>query len=216
METTSIQFRMPLIKLYAHPALDSFAHKSKLHSVRQCDIQDIIVDIETEFCYYIQQPGDDVMPPSDSQLLRWMLGRPCVNVDSDSCFDAAAGSIIEIGARLHVSTPYSTNAVSICRAVGLSINRLERSLRYRVISSRPLSADEEEAVTNVLCDRMTEKRYPTTLSTLSCAHDIQPWYYVNIDTQGLAALEQVNRHLGLALDAADLNYYFHLFRNVLD
>ena len=41
---------------------------------------------------------------------------------------------IEIGPRLNFSTAFSTNAVSICAAVGLSekINRIERSILYLI------------------------------------------------------------------------------------
>ena len=41
---------------------------------------------------------------------------------------------IEIGPRLNFSTAFSTNAVSICAAVGLSekINRIEKSILYLI------------------------------------------------------------------------------------
>lgn len=201
----SYPINMSLAEFYLHPALNSFDHKSKLASIRRnCDH---VIDIETEFCFYVQH---SLNSGNAFKLLRWLLG----NVEESSYFDASS-VVIEIGPRLNVSTPYSTNAVSICRAVGLHVDRVERSLRYRLIVERPLSEAQLNTISDVLCDRMTERRYYTTLVTLSTPHEVEPWYYVDVDKQGLAALEKVNRHLGLALDPTDLNYYLHLFRNVV-
>ena len=196
---------MSLIQFYSHSPLDPFIHQTKLKSIRRnCDH---IVDIETEFCYNVQH---SLYLTSDFKLLRWLLGK----VETSSYFNVDS-IVIEIGPRLNVSTPFSTNAVSICRAVGLNVDRIERSFRYRLIVEQPLSEAQLNAVADVLYDRMTERRYYKTLTTLSTPHDVEPWYYVNVDSQGLAALEKVNRHLGLALDPTDLSYYLHLFLNVV-
>jgi len=196
---------MSLVQFFSHPALDPFSHQSKLTSIRQ--ICSHILDIETEFCFYVQHSSNS---SDDLKLLRWLLGK----VEQSSNFDDES-VVIEIGPRLNVSTPYSTNAVSICCAVGLGVDRVERSLRYRLIIERPLSNTEFDAIVDVLCDRMTERHYSKTLTTLNTPHDVDPWYYVDIEGEGLAALEKVNRHLGLALDPTDLNYYLHLFKNMV-
>ena len=60
------------------------------------------------------------------------------NLTSESCLRkktaSSNGLFIEIGPRLNFSTAYSTNAVSICKAVGLGhkIARIERSTLYLI------------------------------------------------------------------------------------
>lgn len=70
-----------------------------------------------------------------------------------SRFDAVGDTdavVMEIGPRLNFCTAFSTNAVSVCRAVGLdSIRRLERSARYQLIAADRLQ------VTNLVSPDVT-------------------------------------------------------------
>ncbi len=46
------------------------------------------------------------------------------------------GDIVEVGPRMNFTTAWSTNAVSVCHACGLTkIKRIERSRRYKLIFS---------------------------------------------------------------------------------
>jgi len=45
--------------------------------------------------------------------------------------------IIEVGPRMNFTTAWSSNAVSVCHACGLTkVKRIERSRRYRLIAAR--------------------------------------------------------------------------------
>ena len=81
-------------------------------------------------------------------LLTWLL-EETFEPDSlrpDSALSEAGGddqTVIEIGPRLNFSTAWSTNAVSICRSCGLhQIKRIERSIRYRIHTTKPLSGHD--------------------------------------------------------------------------
>ncbi len=58
----------------------------------------------------------------------------------DSRFKGVPGTVVEIGPRMSFSTAFSTNAVSIAASCGLAkVNRLERSLRYFLTTTRALT-----------------------------------------------------------------------------
>ena len=78
---------------------------------------------------------------SEEKKIEWIL-RPTFEstlLESTSFLSDKSSPVkkclfIEIGPRLNFSTAFSTNAVSICAAVGLSekINRIERSILYLI------------------------------------------------------------------------------------
>jgi len=47
-----------------------------------------------------------------------------------------------------------------------------------------------------LHDRMTECKYAESLKSFYMEKQPDPWYHVNIMSEGRAALEKVNDHLG--------------------
>lgn len=99
--------------------------------------------------------------------------------------------------RLNFSTPFSSNAVSIFRSVGLpQITRLELSVRYRVVSGELLSTQERSDVVAALHDRMTQCEYKQPLTTFDLGIQPEPWFSVDVMSQGRKALEDVNNKLG--------------------
>ena len=69
--------------------------------------------------------------------------------------------------RLNFCTAFSTNALSICHAIGQEIERIERSHRYVIAPHEPFSDDETRRIARSLHDRMTECRYMTPRSPTS-------------------------------------------------
>ncbi|KAM4698098.1 phosphoribosylformylglycinamidine synthase [Rhinophrynus dorsalis] len=173
---------------------------------------------ERELCYNVNWTGDD--PPSSQQTdtLRWLFSCP---FDPQSVSDTSrlhsepSDLLVEIGPRLNFSTAASTNAVSICRSVGLSsVDRIECSRRYLIkFQTRPDKSEEQKLVAS-LYDRMTECIYPEPVSSFQVSVRPERVYEVDVLGLGRTALEKANTELGLAFDSWDLDYYSELFQRV--
>lgn len=75
---------------------------------------------------------------------------------------------------------------------------------------------------DILGDRMTQCRYTDENLPIKSFDEQLPkkskadnWYLVPVLLEGRTALEKVNDELGLAFDKWDIEYYLHLFKNVL-
>ncbi len=115
---------------------------------------------------------------------------------------------------MNFTTAWSTNAVSVCHACGLGkITRIERSRRYRLDLAKDaaLTKDQETAFLALVHDRMTECPYPAPLKTFETGIKPEPVRIIPLMEQGRAALEKINREMGLGLDDWDLDYYTNLF-----
>ncbi len=164
-------------------------------------------DERQEWCFYVDAEQD--LEKSDVEKLSWLLAETFEPEKfGEESFLGSEGKIIEIGPRLNFETAFSTNAVSICEAVGIKgIQRIERSRRYLVASGE----DEEKFVAEN-ADRMTECRYHEPLA--SFAVDIVPEKVreVPVLEKGVGALKEINMEMGLGMDDWDLNFYCKLFR----
>ena len=125
--------------------------------------------------------------------------------------------LIEVGPRLSFTSAFSTNAVSICAACGVPVARLERFRRYQLHPEAgcTLSAIDADAFTAMVHDRMTEWRLPAPLTTFVSGAAPVPVTDVPLLAQGKAALEAVNRDMGLGMDAWDIDFYYNLFAQEL-
>ena len=71
--------------------------------------------------------------------------------------------LTEVGPRLNFSTAWSTNAICIFHACGLTnIPRAECSRRYLVHCSEPLTEEEKTAFTSRMRGRVSEQTLSTT------------------------------------------------------
>jgi Formylglycinamide ribonucleotide amidotransferase N-terminal len=148
---------------------------------------------------------------------------------------------LEYGPRMTFTSAFSSNATSICQACGIPVDRLELSKRYRFCIRHPITTEttsllDETTKTfttpvlrilhSLLHDRMTEELYETPLrsfGTVASSTSLSlPSYTtavppksirtIPIMTQGRAALETINREMGLGFDDFDLDYYTKLFK----
>ncbi len=161
-----------------------------------------------EFGFYVETTG----PLSDQELakLHWLVAE---TFEPDSTrFEPhfAAGDVVEIGSRLSIETPFSSNAVAICRAIGLaSVTRLERTRRYLVGDSTPSDIFRKHL------DRMTEQHYPDGIKSFDTGVVPDDVKIVDLNGGGEDALREVNKTLGLGMDEWDIGYYHNLFVRVL-
>ncbi len=209
---------MILFHLYRTPALSSY-QTADLLTMAQQKVTHAITGIETEFCFNIA--ATEPLSTDETRLLRWLLAETFEPEKfSDKSFLShhpsriAQHTVVEVGPRMNFTTAWSTNAVSVCHACGLSkITRIERSRRYclDLANNASITKAEEAAFISLVHDRMTECPYPKPLKTFETGIKPEPVRMVPLIEQGRAALEKINREMGLGLDDWDLDYYTNLF-----
>jgi phosphoribosylformylglycinamidine synthase len=84
-----------------------------------------------EVCFYIEMISE--MTLAELQKLRWVIAETFEPLLTGDRHSYSEGSFVEIGPRLNVETPFSTNAVAICHAMGLDkVVRIEQSKIYKL------------------------------------------------------------------------------------
>ncbi len=211
---------MSLLHLYRRPALSPAKRKELLLRNKS-----LIEDIETEYCFNI----DTTEPLTAQELntLRWLLSETFESENfSDESFLTRPSSLsthyllFEVGPRMNWTTAWSINAVAICHACGLhKIRRIERSRRYKLVLSPQSTVSSQKSdpqlhqFIELIHDRMTECLYPAPLNSFETDIKPEPVYEVPLIEEGRAALERINRQMGLGFDQWDIEYYYNLFVN---
>ncbi|MEK7653341.1 MAG: phosphoribosylformylglycinamidine synthase [Patescibacteria group bacterium] len=166
---------------------------------------------QTEFerCFNIEAAKP--LTAEELKKLYWVLAET-FEPEKFACEPFLDGkNLVEIGPRLNFATAVSTNAVSICHAVGLTkITRVEISRR---IILAPGFNREKYIVQNH--DRMTEYEYLKPLSTFETGIKTKPVIIIPVLEQGEAAIAAINEEMGLGMDAWDISYYTKLFKDDL-
>ena len=158
--------------------------------------------------FYIETSGPLSEP--EFKQLQWLIAETFEPGKTGIEPSLPASEVVEIGPRLSIETPFSSNAVSICQAMGLrQITRIERTHRYAVGNGQ--SAD----ILNTRLDRMTEQHYPNGIESFDTGFMPEDVRVIDLLGRGKEALEEMNSALGLGMDARDLEYYQHLFAEVL-
>ncbi len=231
---------MGLLHLFRTPVL-SEAKKKELLSAVQQKISPEIRDLLTEYCFNIEVR--EPLTSAELEILCWLLSETFAPENfSDKSFlnrqslasCEAYGSVVnrqfilEAGPRMNFSTAWSTNAVAVCRACGLDkISRIERSRRYKlIIDDKKIGSWEDKKTSTsqplnfltskfseLIYDRMTECLYPEPLVSFDTGAAPEPVFEILLKENGRAALEKINRKMGLGLDEWDMDYYYNLFVN---
>lgn len=177
-------------------------------------VREVAPDVEAvkmEHCFYIDL--DDLPTDDEATVLDWLLAET-FEPEYFEPRSALNGIIVEVGPRVEIVTPWSTNAVKICHSCGLkSVRRIERSRRFRIVSSTGTALDGErlQKISPLLYDRMTEEIYPTSLEGFESDRTPEPVRLVPLIEEGIEALER----LGLAFDRPVLEHNYHYFTKVL-
>ena len=171
----------------------------------------VIDSITTEQCFNVEVTS----PLTDDEMttLQWLL-RETFEPDQFAESTSLTGAVVEVGPRLAFQSAWSTNAVGICGNCGLEkVTRLERSRRFQLNASAPISDAAKIAFASIVHDRMTECVYDEPLATFTTDAAPEEVYTVPVLAEGRAALERVDKEMGLAFDEEDFDYYLTLFRD---
>ena len=219
-ETTENRTEMALLHFYRAPALSTSRIRALEDRIR-AGIRSDLHGIGAEYCFNVAADGP--LAERELRTLTWLLSETFEPEGFASTSFLAVRAlesesdvteILEVGPRMTFTTAWSTNAVSILRACGLdSITRIERSRRFILGLDQPLSDPERAAFLSLVHDRMTECPYPEPLQTFETGVEPEPVRTIPVLAEGMAALERVNRDMGLAFDDWDLEYYLGLFRD---
>ncbi len=200
---------MALRHFHRTPAVSGTTEEALLAFARK-HVSPAIQGIETESCFNVETSA--ALSDAEIETLRWLLAETFEPHRFAAESFLREDRVLEVGPRMNFTTAWSTNAVSVCQACGLSkIRRIERSRRYRLIAD---PAPEDEPVKAFLAhvhDRMTECPYPAPLETFETGLTSEPVRIVPLIEEGIPALEAINARLGLGLDAWDIDYYHDLF-----
>ncbi|GFP86367.1 probable phosphoribosylformylglycinamidine synthase chloroplastic/mitochondrial [Phtheirospermum japonicum] len=186
----------------------------------QTKVSNQIIGLKTEQCFNIGIDGD--LSNEKLSVLRWLLGETYEpeNLGPESFLDEEMNKnsnaiVVEVGPRLSFTTAWSANAVSICKACGLTeINRLERSRRYLLYVTNGNALLSESQIIDfaaLVHDRMTECIYDQKLTSFDRPITPEEVRYIPVMEKGRKALEEINDEMGLAFDEQDLQYYTKLF-----
>ncbi len=200
---------MTLLHLFRRPALSGTTEDALLAFAKK-HVSPAVKGIETESCFNVETSA----PLSDGEIetLRWLLAETFEPDRFSSGTSLPGDRVLEIGPRMNFTTAWSANAVSVCRACGLSkVRRIERSRRYRLIADPAPEDDRGRTFTAHVHDRMTECPYPAPIETFETGIAPEPFHVVPLIEEGIPALERINATLGLGLDAWDIEYYHDLF-----
>ncbi len=159
---------------------------------------------QDQTCYYVDFTRQVAREEID--ILEWLIASEGTLSFTPAFSD---NRVVEIGPRLSVETPFSSNAVAIFQSMGLPVRRIETSIRYWV--------DEKvnaAAIRAGHLDPMTQQVYESTLTTFDSGIQPEPVRFVDILARGSDALHEENKKLGLGMDEADIVYYSSMFQKL--
>ena len=206
-----------VIHFFRIPLLQEGATAELLKSV-QTKVSNQIVGLKTEQCFNIGL--DSRLSSEKFAVLKWLLQETYEpeNLGRESFLgkkkqEGLNSVIVEVGPRLSFTTAWSSNAVSICRACGLTeVTRMERSRRYLLFCQGVLQDHQINEFAAMVHDRMTECVYTQKLTSFETNVVPEEVRFVPVMEKGRKALEEINQEMGLAFDEQDLQYYTRLFR----
>lgn len=164
------------------------------------------VDEGLEYCFNVESTCLSGEPLSEAELtrLRLVLADGFL-LETVSPVPLLTGNrVVEVGPRLNFATAWSSNMVSICRAIGLDrVSRVERSRRYLVPEG-----EDMQAFIAAHHDRMTECPYPEPLRSFETGIVPEAVYEVDLKGGGPDALLNIP---GISMDEWDRNLYYDYF-----
>ncbi|GAB2299770.1 hypothetical protein Dimus_033825 [Dionaea muscipula] len=209
-----------VVHFFRIPLLQGSAAAELLRLV-QAKISNDIVGLRTEQCFNVGINSE--LSEQKLSVLKWLLAETYEPdklgtrsfLDNEK-MEGCSPVIVEVGPRLSFTTAWSSNAVSICRACGITeVDRLERSRRYLLFVKAGSSGLQDHQVDEFVAmvhDRMTECSYTQKLKSFQLNVDPEEVQNVPVMKMGRKALEEINDKMGLAFDEHDLQYYTRLFK----
>ncbi len=181
---------------------------------RLAAVSDRITGLDARFVHLVatQQPPTAAEKGRLASLLTY--GEPVAG--------PAQGTLIVVTPRFGTISPWASKATDIAHNCGIELKRVERITEYRIalkaglLSKGELSPQQQQAVADLLHDRMTESAMFSRQQALGLFTELQPAPMQQVDllAGGRAALERANTQFGLALADDEIDYLLHAFRGL--
>jgi phosphoribosylformylglycinamidine synthase len=198
-----------MLEISGAPALSAF-RITKLLSRLQA-LEPAVSALETRFVHFVDLKR--ALTAAEREVLERLL----------TYGPSLSGSVVEGGVSLLVVpragtiSPWSSKATDIAHVCGLAeaVARIERGIRYTLGSKQPLGRERLAALASTLLDRMTEMALFDASEAERLFGHAQPKPLSRVSLKdGLGALENANRALGLALSADEIEYLLTNFRRL--
>ncbi len=156
-------------------------------------------DNRREFCFCVETSAP--LTETEMQLLHGLLAETS-QPELTRTNSFLSGGVMQVGPRPAVETAASSNAVAICRSLGINkVTRIETLRRYLLPMEGPFDR-MTECVYNVIPESFTNNTTPEPVSIIPLIED------------GPKALQVINRDWGLGMDDFDIEFNYDLFANV--
>jgi phosphoribosylformylglycinamidine synthase len=182
-----------------------------------------IAAVQARFYHFID--ASSPLSPEDTERLTAMLtyGEPV----PETQFEGVTEEFFVVP-RLGTISPWASKATDIAHNCGMAhIHRIERGMAFKVVlksgilgtgfgAPKKLAAEEVQAVTGLLHDRMTETvlRGADEAQALFTELEGRPLESVDVLGTGRKALERANAEMGLALADDEIDYLLDAFTRV--
>jgi len=189
---------MSLLLLHGASAFSTFRIDALADKIaRQARLSDT-PHIDARFVYLLETSGE---------LNGAMLARACSLLGASGVAEFSGGFFVT--PRKGTISPWSSKATDIFKNCGLTgVERVERGVHVRITAGgAELSLDALRPVLNALYDRMTEGVY-VMLDDFFEHRPPAPGASFDVLGRGLAALEEANRNMGLALSDEEIRYLY--------
>lgn len=191
--------------LLGEDVLSEFRKRKLLRSIHsETGIQ---TDITARYCYLLEfnQTPDS---QARKQLEELLHGEFTESLDEKG--------LVLVTPRLGTQSPWSSKATDIAGRCGIDqVARIERASCYW-LTGEQINGESRQSVQALLHDRMTQ----SALHTLDEAWGLfdhqpaRPLVSIDLEADGLAALDEVNQRLGLALSADEIEYLYRSYREL--
>jgi len=202
------------LSLRGSNALSDFRHRKLLLSLQAA--LPSVTGLSAEYWHFVEL--EQPLSPRHQRVLERVL-----TYGPTAAAVKTAPQMLLAVPRFGTISPWSSKATDIAHACGLTpVRRIERGVAWyvRVAGNTPLTDAQTATLLPLIHDRMTE----TVVDSLQLAgelfHHYQPRPMTTVtvtggSTQsGVAALEQANRDMGLALSADEIDYLVENFRRI--
>ena len=158
-----------------------------------------------EYAFYVETTG--TLTVQELEELHWLIAETYEKDQTGVIPFLKSENAVEIGPRLTIETPFSSNAVGICQSMGIrTVTRIEQTRRF--LTSDTLSC---EAILKAHLDRMTQQHLPNGIVTFDTGIVPEPVKVIDLIGLGRDELYRQNIANGWGMDERDEDYIFGLF-----
>ncbi|EDY86633.1 phosphoribosylformylglycinamidine synthase [gamma proteobacterium HTCC5015] len=197
-----------MLHLRGSAALSDFRLRKLLLEVRR--VAPMVQKIDAEFVHFVSVDGE-LSGEQRTQL------ESLLDYGFQSHSSQPDGELLLVAPRPGTISPWSSKATDIAHNTGLGpIRRIERGTAFYLHCDGELNAQEREAVSAVLHDRMTEVVMGSfhAAEVLFVSEEPAPVATVDVMGQGREALVAANTEMGLAISEDEIDYLVENFQRL--